>query len=45
MDSDKYWDDDVAPMEMETPNGEAEIDSGFGDIDIKEIWLCQNQQV
>ena len=35
VDSDKYWDDDVAPMEMETSNGEAEIDSGFDDIDIK----------
>ena len=35
VDSDKYWDDDVAPMEMDTSNGEAEIDSGFDDIDIK----------
>ena len=35
VDSDKYWDDDVAPMEIEATNGEDQIDSGFGDIEIK----------
>lgn len=35
VDSDKYWDDDVAPMEIEDSNSEVEIDSGFDDIDIK----------
>ena len=35
VDSDKYWDDDVAPMEIENSNEEAEIESGFDDIDIK----------
>ena len=35
VDSDKYWDDDVAPMEMETSNAEADTDSGFDDIEIK----------
>ena len=35
VDSDKYWDDEVAPMEIENSNEEAEIESGFDDIDIK----------
>ena len=35
IDSDKYWDDDVAPMEMDAAGNENDLDSGFDDIDIK----------
>ena len=35
VDSDKYWDDDVVPMDMEAGNNEDEVNSGFDDIALK----------
>ena len=35
VDSDKYWDDDVAPMEMTVGDDGKELGTGFDDIDLK----------
>ena len=46
VDSDKYWDDDVAPMEMAVGDDGNELGSGFDDIDIKgETDVSQSQEV
>ena len=46
VDSDKYWDDDVAPMEMAVGDDGNELGSGFDDIDLKgETENSQSQEV
>ena len=46
VDSDKYWDDDVKPMEMAVGDDGNELGSGFDDIDIKgETDVSQSQGV
>ena len=46
IDSDKYWDDDVAPMEMDASDSELNLDSGFDDIDIKgDVDMSESSEV
>ena len=46
VDSDKYWDDEVKPMEMAVGDDGKELASGFDDIDLKgETGVSQSQGV
>ena len=44
VDSDKYWDDDVKPIELDV-NGEDGVDRGFDDIDIKGEQISETSEV
>ena len=46
MESDKFWDDDVAPMEMAVGDDGNELGTGFDDIDIKgDVSTSQNADI
>jgi len=46
VESDKFWDDDVAPMEMAVGDDGNELGTGFDDIDIKgEVSTSQNSDI
>ena len=46
VDSDKFWDDDVAPIEMPVADDGAELGTGFDDIEIKgDIDVSQTSEV